>query len=163
MCGFWISNRCHISATSSVSKLLKTYRLLTKKLAPTCWRAVSKLLASRLENSAVSTICGVQAKEKSHLKRGGIWWRLLCKAILCFTISSFCVIIECKRVETKDFMTPHQRYRSRSHRDRVQQSPPKGHQYPPVGRVHYHLIASGLLGRVVAGGGQADAVVRPSR
>lgn len=60
-------------------------------------------------------------------------------------------------------MTPHQRYQSRSHRDRVQQSPPKEHQYPPVGRVYYHLIASGLLGRVVAGGGQADAVVRPSR
>ena len=43
-------------------------RLLTKKLAPTCWRVVSKLLASGLENRAVSTVCGVQAKEKSHLK-----------------------------------------------------------------------------------------------
>ena len=43
-------------------------RLLAKKLAPTCWRVVSKLLASRLENRAVSTVCGVQAKEKSHLK-----------------------------------------------------------------------------------------------
>ena len=68
MCGSWISNRCHISATSSVSKLLKTYRLLTKKLAPTCWRVVSKLLESKPKDHAIPTVCGVQAKEKSHLK-----------------------------------------------------------------------------------------------
>ena len=52
-------------------------RLLTKKLAPTCWRVASKLLACRLENRAVSTVCGVQAKEKSHLNEvgfGGDCW-----------------------------------------------------------------------------------------
>jgi len=31
------------------------------------------LLESKLANRVIPTVCGVQAKEKSHLKRGGIW------------------------------------------------------------------------------------------
>jgi len=65
-----VPHKCHISATSSVAKLLKTCKKVARKLVPTCWRVASKLLGCKTANRVISTVCGVQAKNPTSNEVG---------------------------------------------------------------------------------------------